>query len=244
LLLHVVDAGAGQSANIDLTSTFNLAPGSVTAVNTKQITKQIESVRETLENVIDTETLVSSLGDVGASRAGGGAGSTGCGDARRAAGGAAGDGGAAGGAGAGEGARPAGAVNGDIAGAVSTGCGIGAGAAAETNTARVDRAYAKTSAPKPKILELIVFNKIDLLQEDALLALKALYPDAWFVSSKTKQNIDELVQAIISSLKKLRGEKTMVVPYGQEQTLTRLYKNGQIIARADKDDGIHITYVD
>jgi len=74
--------------------------------------------------------------------------------------------------------------------------------------------------------ELIVFNKVDLVDEDQRLLLRSLAPDAVFVSAHTGEGLDELLQRL-EDLVPQPGERiTAVVPYARGDLIAAIHERG------------------
>jgi GTPase len=71
--------------------------------------------------------------------------------------------------------------------------------------------------------ELLVFNKIDAAEPDALLRLRALAPDAMFVSARTGEGIEELRALVESRLPRPNIEITALIPYTRGELVARLH---------------------
>jgi GTPase len=71
--------------------------------------------------------------------------------------------------------------------------------------------------------ELLVFNKVDAAEPEMLLRLRALAPDALFVSARTGQGIDELRSEVESRLPRPTIEITALLPYTRGDLVARLH---------------------
>ncbi|MEA2371727.1 MAG: GTPase [Solirubrobacteraceae bacterium] len=71
--------------------------------------------------------------------------------------------------------------------------------------------------------EVLVFNKVDAAGPETLLRLRALAPDAMFVSARTGQGIDELRSLIESRLPRPNIEITALLPYTRGDLVARLH---------------------
>jgi GTPase len=72
--------------------------------------------------------------------------------------------------------------------------------------------------------ELLVFNKVDAAEPETLLRLRALAPDAMFVSARTGQGIDELRADVESRLPRPNIEITALLPYTRGDLVARLHE--------------------
>jgi GTP-binding protein HflX len=71
--------------------------------------------------------------------------------------------------------------------------------------------------------EVLVFNKIDAADPDALLRLRGLAPDAMFVSARTGEGIDALRVLVESRLPRPTIEITALLPYTRGDLVARLH---------------------
>ncbi|MDR3152669.1 MAG: GTPase HflX [Bifidobacteriaceae bacterium] len=88
--------------------------------------------------------------------------------------------------------------------------------------------------------ELLVFNKIDLLDKEQLNFLQMKFPQAFFVSVKENLGIKELKSEIIKKLVSSLQTEEIVVPYSENKSLESYHKTGVIVNQAFKDDGVHL----
>ncbi len=87
------------------------------------------------------------------------------------------------------------------------------------------------------IRELVVFNKADLLDDDARLVLRGLEPDAHFVSSRTGEGLDELRAAAERALPLPSVEVRALVPYDRGDLVSAVHEQGIIVTARHDDDG-------
>jgi len=78
------------------------------------------------------------------------------------------------------------------------------------------------------IAELIVFNKIDLVDETTLLALRGLEPKSILVSSRTGEGFEELQKAISDRLPRPNVQVKVLVPYNRGDLVSRMHLNSEI----------------
>ncbi len=77
--------------------------------------------------------------------------------------------------------------------------------------------------------EQLVFNKIDAATPEMLLRLRALAPDAVFVSARTGRGLDVLHERIDASLPRPDIEMTVLLPYTRGDLVTRLHERSEIL---------------
>ena len=87
-------------------------------------------------------------------------------------------------------------------------------------------------------LELIVFNKIDLIDSNQLNRLKKLYPDSLFIAAYKKIKIDELLISIQNQFSTLNVISDIDIPYDKLHIIDYIYKNCKVLTRTDEYDKI------
>ncbi|MFS0714443.1 GTPase HflX [Microbacterium sp. 2P01SA-2] len=85
--------------------------------------------------------------------------------------------------------------------------------------------------------ELVVFNKADLVDDDARLLLRGLEPTAHFVSSRTGEGVEELRAAIEDALPLPAVEVRALVPYDRGDLISAVHESGHIVATSHEEDG-------
>ncbi len=78
------------------------------------------------------------------------------------------------------------------------------------------------------ILELIVFNKIDLVDETTRMALRGLEPGAMEVSARSGEGIEELLAKIAELLPEPNVRVRVLVPYSRGDLVSRIHLNSKI----------------
>jgi GTP-binding protein HflX len=90
------------------------------------------------------------------------------------------------------------------------------------------------------IPELIVFNKIDLVDEGQRMALRGLEPNSIAVSARTAEGIAELEAKIASMLPEPNVSVRLVIPYGRGDLVSRMHLNSRITKLEYEEDGTHV----
>lgn len=90
------------------------------------------------------------------------------------------------------------------------------------------------------IPELIVFNKVDLVDEIQRMALRGLEPGCLLVSSRTGEGIDELLERIAELLPEPNVEVAAVIPYDRGDLVSRLHLNGRIMVLDYRENGTFV----
>ena len=85
--------------------------------------------------------------------------------------------------------------------------------------------------------EIVVFNKMDLVDESERLVLAGLAPGAVFVSSRTGEGIDELRRIVEESLPVPAVEIRALVPYERGDLISQIHETGQFLAQSHEATG-------
>ncbi len=88
--------------------------------------------------------------------------------------------------------------------------------------------------------EILVFNKIDLLNPEKEQFLRSCYPDAIFISAKTNKNIDDLLEKIQEIVYKDFKTIAGVIGYEDANLIEKLHNNGEVEKEEYIQDGIYI----
>jgi GTPase len=87
------------------------------------------------------------------------------------------------------------------------------------------------------VAELLVVNKTDAADEETLLGLKRMWPEAVFVSARTGAGIDDLRAAIEQRLPWPAIEVHACVPYARGEVLARVHSRGEVLATSHTGEG-------
>ncbi|MGH8794729.1 MAG: GTPase HflX, partial [Stackebrandtia sp.] len=85
--------------------------------------------------------------------------------------------------------------------------------------------------------ELLVVNKIDAVDPDALLPLRTDWPEAMFVSAHTGEGIDKLRSVIEQKLPRPAVALRVCVPYSRGDLVNRVRRKGEVDDVEHRDDG-------
>ncbi|WP_329007966.1 GTPase HflX [Micromonospora rifamycinica] len=88
-----------------------------------------------------------------------------------------------------------------------------------------------------RLTELLVVNKTDAADEESLLRLKRLWPDAVFVSAHSGRGIDGLREAIEQRLPRPAVEVRVVLPYDRGDLVARLHRQGEVLSTVHLPEG-------
>ncbi|MGA0003910.1 MAG: GTPase HflX [Candidatus Nanopelagicales bacterium] len=88
--------------------------------------------------------------------------------------------------------------------------------------------------------ELVVINKIDVADPAVLISLKQLAPDAIFISAKTGEGIQELLNAIETKLSESDTNIDLLLPYSAQQLIARAHEIGQVTKLEHLEQGTRL----
>jgi GTP-binding protein HflX len=88
-----------------------------------------------------------------------------------------------------------------------------------------------------KLPELLVINKVDAADEEVLLQLKRLWPDAVFCSARTGAGIAEVRAAIEARLPHPAIELHLSLPYDRGDLVARVHQRGEVLWSRHSEDG-------
>ncbi len=97
---------------------------------------------------------------------------------------------------------------------------------------------AELGAERKTIID--VFNKIDVADPAAIESARMLAPGALFISAKTGEGLDKLLEHCAASIVRDFGTTTLLVPHDRYDVIARLHEVGHIHAQELQDDGVHI----
>jgi len=90
------------------------------------------------------------------------------------------------------------------------------------------------------IPELVVFNKADLIDDDQRLVVRGLAADSVFVSARTGEGIDELMNEIAARLPKPDVEVELLIPYDRGDVVFGLHNRALILSTDYEEEGTRI----
>jgi len=89
--------------------------------------------------------------------------------------------------------------------------------------------------------EIVVFNKSDLVDDDQRLLLRGLEPDAVFVSARTGEGIDLLLDRIAAALPHPDVELELLVPYDRGDLVSLAHARARVIETRYDERGTWLT---
>jgi GTP-binding protein HflX len=90
------------------------------------------------------------------------------------------------------------------------------------------------------ISELIVFNKTDLVDNDRIIELRGLEPEAVFVSAKTGEGVTDLLEAIGKRLPRPHLRISVTIPFDRGDLVALLHDQGEVLHTDYTDQGTTI----
>jgi GTP-binding protein HflX len=107
----------------------------------------------------------------------------------------------------------------------------------------VDQVLAELGANEKPVLHL--FNKIDAVEHDVLMALQErvhnLLPNSIFVSTLTDEGLEPLRRALQTAVRQQRPVSTIRLPLSDGRLLAELHRNGEVLTQTTDDDAIIVT---
>lgn len=91
------------------------------------------------------------------------------------------------------------------------------------------------------IPSILVFNKIDLLEADALSILKTKYPEAVFVSARCDDGLDTLIKRMTTVAGAAEETIQVVIPYPKGDLISASHRKCAVLSEDFKEDGVHLT---
>ena len=91
------------------------------------------------------------------------------------------------------------------------------------------------------IPRIVVFNKIDMLQESEKLLLRSRYPEAVLVSAQTGEGTDELIRAIERAATASEETLEITVPFSRGDVASLAHERCTVVAESYDELGTHMT---
>ncbi|MGF3055660.1 GTPase HflX [Microbacterium sp. YY-01] len=88
--------------------------------------------------------------------------------------------------------------------------------------------------------EIVVFNKVDLVDDSERMVLRGLVPDAVFVSSRTGEGIDALRDVIEQTLPQPAVELSALVPYDRGDLVAAIHETGMLFSSEHRETGTFV----
>jgi GTP-binding protein HflX len=88
--------------------------------------------------------------------------------------------------------------------------------------------------------EVLVINKVDAAEPEILDRLRRLVPDAIFVSARTGDGLDRLLDVLDERVPRPQVEVTVVVPYNRGDLVSRVHDDGEVLASDHTATGTYL----
>ena len=88
--------------------------------------------------------------------------------------------------------------------------------------------------------ELVVFNKIDRLDDPERAELELRYPDAVFVSATAREGLHSLLESISARLRAQASVLDLTIPYDRGDLLAMLHREGEVIFQRESEEGFRV----
>ena len=89
--------------------------------------------------------------------------------------------------------------------------------------------------------ELVVYNKVDAIDDAVEQRLRSLHPAAEFISARTGEGIDNLLAALVDRLDAKTIELDLLVPYDRGDVLAEVHQSGDVLALDHGAEGTEVT---
>jgi len=86
----------------------------------------------------------------------------------------------------------------------------------------------------------LLMNKVDCLTDDALLALRAEQPEAWFLSAKRPADVAELRQKIIAFFESNYVHAEVLVPFSEQRLLAEMHATMNVLGTRYEEAGVFV----
>ncbi|MFT2817706.1 GTPase HflX [Leifsonia sp. A12D58] len=90
------------------------------------------------------------------------------------------------------------------------------------------------------IPEIVVFNKSDLISDDDRLVLRGLQPKALFVSARSGEGVEELLETIAALLPTPGIELELLIPYERGDLIAVLHEQGKVLSTEYAESGTKV----
>ena len=88
---------------------------------------------------------------------------------------------------------------------------------------------------------VLVFNKVDLLNDDERRTLSVKYPDAIMISAQTGSGLRGLLHIIAKEASREEDTLTVLIPYVEGSLIQKLHERCRIISKRYTEDGVELT---
>jgi GTP-binding protein HflX len=88
----------------------------------------------------------------------------------------------------------------------------------------------------------LVMNKTDRLGPEQRAELEALFPDAWFVSAKRRDDVSLVRALIIDFFESRYAEAELTVPYSDQRLVSEMHEQGRVVTERYEEDGVKVLF--
>jgi GTPase len=88
----------------------------------------------------------------------------------------------------------------------------------------------------------LVMNKVDLLEPEALAALRRRLPEAWFVSARSPEDVATVRTRIIAIFEASYEETELVIPYDRQGILSEMHDAGRVLEERFEENGVVVRW--
>ena len=86
----------------------------------------------------------------------------------------------------------------------------------------------------------LLMNKVDCLSEEALLALRAEQPEAWFLSAKRPEDVADLRLKIIAFFESSYVHAEVLVPFSEQRLLAEMHATMKVLGTRYEEAGVYV----
>lgn len=91
-----------------------------------------------------------------------------------------------------------------------------------------------------QIPEIVVFNKSDLVDENEMLVLRGSVPDAIFVSARTGEGVDSLLERIADLIPRPDIRVELLIPFDRGDVVSALHDQATIVSTSYEEGGTRV----
>ncbi len=84
----------------------------------------------------------------------------------------------------------------------------------------------------------LVMNKLDKVDPETTAALRAEFPDAWFISAKNPDDVAGVHQKLVGFFEAGYVEEELIIPYSKQRFVSELHEIGKVLEERYEQDGV------
>jgi GTP-binding protein HflX len=92
-----------------------------------------------------------------------------------------------------------------------------------------------------KVPEVIVVNKTDAASPETLLRLRSVVPEAVFVSARTGEGLEDLLDILDARLPRPEIDVHVLLPYDRGDLVSRVHGSGEVLTEEHEPTGTVLT---